>query len=823
MANDNISNMTKAEIDALISNTNKLIVLSNKNNESLQKQLDLVKKNQQEAIKNGKADAKYAKEQLRIAAAIGENSKEAGKLASKLGMLKHTRETAFEGWEDDVKNISKAIGKIPIESLDSKLKKHGSTVKDLGRDLVKQMQKGGQHIELERELGNLTILSAGNVEKIADHREDELRTLGPIKETKELIEKADESDAVNVANMARNLLEIFKTQEKISTSADKMASSFERGKREIKEYTRQIPILSNYVENWVDKIKEKSFMGAVLAADEKAMNGFKKAMGAAVGFGVMFIKTMKEISNAIRDTSTELGLSLKNSEWLVKSSRNWATETDTLLDNYRDVLDSQKALTKEMGFMERDKEKRFKMINQMQTLNTEFGVSYEAGAKLIKQFTRMGSSLEETEKIGLIASNLANSTNMAVNLNEVIEDISSNSASIYTYFKGGPMAIAKQVIAMKRLGMAVSDVISSTESIMDIESSLEKQMIAQVMLGREFNLDKARSLALSGDIEGSMDEILSKMGSAKDFNDMDFLQKQAVAEATGYTVDKLQEALYNQEKLTEMTAEQRAEHRGYLDQMENMKRLSKEEILQQGKGQVAALKFGKAWDNIILSIQQGFLPMIEAAEPLIEKIANFMNYISGAFKFIGKMLPGLIAAFMVWKTIQAVIAVHAAAAAIANIASASAKSWGIAIPVILGATALGVGTLFNLLGKTKSVGDAVITSKGEVIHTSPDDYIMATKDPGSIRETITDSVINNTAGGQTSTETTNINNTVQTNNLEKKLDTLIALFTEVKNGMKQPIYLQVNNGAITKIGDAISLRKNMISGVDRGYGKILTT
>jgi len=772
-----------------------------------------------------KGPAKSGKKYEILRKQINQLQNDIAKYSNEIKKLERVQEDSFTSAKNDVNKLSDSINNIPIDKLSGRFKKQHDKIRGVADAIASDLSKGmedSQHVVYSTII-DMADVANENLSKINSNQRDQLSTIDEMNRLKEMADDPYVQSNEELAKSVDILKKIFNEQNKVSRSAYKTNKAIGDAKRELVEYAQRIPIIGNYVENLIDDIDNNKLLDKIT----RNQDAFRHLGGAIaiVGVGLRYAwNVLKDMHTSTRETSTELGLSISHSEKLVKSSRKWAFETETLMDNYQDVLDSQKALTREMGYMEKDSAKRFKIIDQMQTLNAQFGVSYESGAKLVKQLTRMGSSLEETEKISLIAGNFANATNMAVNLDAVIEDIASNSASIYTYFKGGQMYIMKQVIAMKRLGMVISDVVSTTESIMDIESSLEKQMIAQVMLGREFNLDKARSLALSGDMEGSMDEILSKMGSVKDFNDMDFLQKQAVAEATGLTVDKLQEALYNQEKLNEMTGKQRREYDGVLSQIENMNYLTADQLRQQADGELATLKFSKAWDNVVIALQDGFLPLLEKAAPFIEKIAGWVNGLSESFKTIGSWFPYIIAGLVMWKTTQAIIAGFAMQTAIANIMAASAGSFGAAIPYIVAGAGIATYALINMLGSAaSSVGDAVITDKGEVIHTSPDDYIMATKDPESIRETITDSVINNTIQDKASTNVTNVNNTVQTNSLEKKLDTLIALFTEVKNGMKQPIYLQMGNGAITKIGDAISLRKNMISGVDRGYGKILTT
>ena len=62
------------------------------------------------------------------------------------------------------------------------------------------------------------------------------------------------------------------------------------------------------------------------------------------------------------------------------------------------------------------------------------------------------------------------------------------------------------------------------ESLLDFESSIEKQLEAQVLLGRQLNLDKARELSLAGDLEGVLEEVKNQVG-AEEFSKLNVIQR----------------------------------------------------------------------------------------------------------------------------------------------------------------------------------------------------------------------------------------------------------------------------------------------------------
>ena len=67
-------------------------------------------------------------------------------------------------------------------------------------------------------------------------------------------------------------------------------------------------------------------------------------------------------------------------------------------------------------------------------------------------------------------------------------------------------------------------------------------MEAEVLLGKELNLEKAREMVFNNDIAGAMEEI-SQLVSPEEFNAMDAVRREALAAATGLDAAALSRAI----------------------------------------------------------------------------------------------------------------------------------------------------------------------------------------------------------------------------------------------------------------------------------------
>ena len=198
-------------------------------------------------------------------------------------------------------------------------------------------------------------------------------------------------------------------------------------------------------------------------------------------------------------------------------------------------------------------------LTTIKSLGTEFGISFEAATNLADSVGDLavstGLAVEDSTKLlgtlttigGLSEDAALNFSKSAEQLsiangvapNVILKDIADNTETFAKFSGTGAQGIARAAIQARKLGIELSDVASSMEGMLDFQSSLNAEVQASVMLGRNVNLQKARELALNGDIEGFQTEILKQVGSQAEFDKMNVLQKKALADATGMSVDKL--------------------------------------------------------------------------------------------------------------------------------------------------------------------------------------------------------------------------------------------------------------------------------------------
>jgi hypothetical protein len=139
---------------------------------------------------------------------------------------------------------------------------------------------------------------------------------------------------------------------------------------------------------------------------------------------------------------------------------------------------------------------------------------------------------------------------------KLTKDMAKNTETMALFSAKGAKGFATAAVELHKMGVEIDTASKSALGLLDFESSINKQMEASVLLGRQINFDKARELALSGDLKGSTKEVLKNIGSMGEFERMSVLQKQALAEATGMTVDEIKKALDAQQEYNKYHGEE---------------------------------------------------------------------------------------------------------------------------------------------------------------------------------------------------------------------------------------------------------------------------
>jgi len=168
-----------------------------------------------------------------------------------------------------------------------------------------------------------------------------------------------------------------------------------------------------------------------------------------------------------------------------------------------------------------------------------FGVAAEDSITLAKQMSII-SGLSVESALAQQQSIASQARMAGVVPQDVIKDMADNHELIAKFSQDGGMNMARAAIEARKLGLSLSTTAKIADSLLDFESSIESELEASLLIGRQLNLNKARELALMGDMEALQKEIIRQVGSEQQIQQMNVIQRQKLAAAIGVEVSELQ-------------------------------------------------------------------------------------------------------------------------------------------------------------------------------------------------------------------------------------------------------------------------------------------
>ena len=346
---------------------------------------------------------------------------------------------------------------------------------------------------------------------------------------------------------------------------------------------------SNLKDALTDPAAILTAIGTALLKNSQLTNQFQSELGASYGSALAM---RNELNNAA-GASGDLFI---NSEKLQKSFFGLADTTGVFFD-----LSSKSAET-------------------FTNLTERIGLAGAEAGNLTMLLRLQGKDTETTMSnlVGTASAALATSKSTA-SVKQILGDVASSSKGLQASFAANPGALAKAAVAARELGASLKDIEGIQKSLLDFEGSISAELEAELLTGKQLNLEKARTAALNNDLEGVSKE-LSKQGvDLASFGKMNVIQQEAMAKAMGLSRDTMGDMLLKQQTQN-MTADEVRKKFG-------------DQTYEQFKALSAQDKFNAA----TAKLKDLFGSVMTALTPIIDGVAMLLKPIAFVAKLLGKI------------------------------------------------------------------------------------------------------------------------------------------------------------------------------------------
>jgi hypothetical protein len=407
------------------------------------------------------------------------------------------------------------------------------------------------------------------------------------------------------------------------------------GLDEVQEKMRKVADEIEKSEGYTGGFSDK--MKVLKAGISEAGIQFKQSLKDPAAIATLLIKEMISALQGADKATGELAKSFGTSYSEASSLRN---ELNTVANLSGDVNVNTAALQKSLVAINKEfgtaSKLNGELLKDFTQLTTVAGYTEEAALGLSKITAATGTDLSDNTEAILGEAAALNAVNrLALNEKEIVEEVAKASAATTLTLGMQPKELTKAVVQAKALGVTLEQVESISQSLLNFESSISAELEAELLTGKNLNLEKARLAALNGDIATVAEEIAKQTGSAADFTKMNVIQQEALAKSVGMTREDLAKSLIEREALANIGAKDAEEAKKRFDLLvknygyeEATKRLGDEKYAQQLRSQSVQERFNASVEKlreIFISIAEPVLQIVSPFMDLATKILPLVN------------------------------------------------------------------------------------------------------------------------------------------------------------------------------------------------------
>lgn len=474
---------------------------------------------------------------------------EAAAFASQLTSIQGTLNKAVKDYNTAAKDSAKIIDGSFSKSL------------NLSQKLLEFTQKGLQSAKERKAIEDAIVNSQKELAALEKQRSYYAKLL--VNATKE-----EQKEILKILEQLENGVESIQSQ---VAEAEKLKKEFVEIEKnlgltgKLLEGIEKIPILNKFIDTKKALAAANEEAGEFTGTRWSVLGATLKSLGESlkknltdplvllsVGGGILFkmYKLMTHVDQEIVNIGRNFGVGYGQAKNLMHSLEHGAAHSKNLLTTTSANIEAFSELNGMTGTLSDISQEN---LDTYTNLTKAIGLSKEGAQTFYKFSILSGKSLKQTssEITGQVKAQLIQNKT-ALSTKTVMEGLSKTTARQRLSLKGGTEALINSVIQAKKLGLEMSQLEGIADSLLDFESSIQNEMSAELITGRNLNVEAARYYAQTNQT-GKLAEVMRKdLGSAAQFQKMGRIEQQMLAQAYGMSAEQVAEMLENQEMLSRL-------------------------------------------------------------------------------------------------------------------------------------------------------------------------------------------------------------------------------------------------------------------------------
>ena len=630
----------------------------------------------------------------------------------------------------ELKNQNSALGKTKsayssLSSLANKLKYDQDGISRLSEKELKKMteklSQQKQSLNLAKQLNQERIDEINNQLQSISYNPSKIAALNAERkalqeannETEQFLTDTENGYVALEGTINKRIKKEKELQDSIGLTGDALkalskipgigsALDTEQALEDMREMAEELQAKGEDINSWSNKLKiaGKGF--------STALGGLKKSLTDPVAIISFFVSKALEANTQVVALGKSLGYAGGKADSYRESLAQIARISTNIFVTTANLSEAFGELAKATGFAYEFTEDQ--LVTQVK-LTKQVGLQADEAAQIQRFAVLNNKTSEETYRSFLKGITAArNQLKVGIDFKATLAEASKVSGQLAAQLGNNPELIGRAVVSAKALGMTLEQVAKAGSTLLDFGTSISSELEAELLTGKQLNLERARAAALAGDQVTLAEELAKNMGTAAEFTKLNKLQQDSLAKSIGMSSDELAETLRKREEalasgksLAQITEEEAA------------KALERTAI--QDKFNQAILKLQGFIGDLVAGPLGSFIDILTDALSLVNLIALPFAYLYKLTSWIGNGLGGWLDSLGVIGTIMkglasaAIIYAAYTAASAVSIALGATVLGGLGAPLAAAATAAAITSAgFGLLNSRK--GDDVLSEGG---------------------------------------------------------------------------------------------------------------
>jgi len=478
-------------------------------------------------------------------------------------------------------------------------------------------------------------------------------------------------------------------------------------------------------DNRKKKLEEEAILEKSLYLQAKKRYEFLKVNLA--GIFTYLLNAFKVVDQATTDVAKSTGVTKEAAKDTVSQFDKYARSVGDSFVSLQKLAKAQIELNTQLGIAVNYSERELETFARLTTI---IGLTSDEAGKLAQFSAASGVSIESyvnNIREGAFAAQLSTRTHFTSK--QILQDISKLSAGILVKFQGNPKAIAQAVVQAKALGTSLEQIDKTAESLLNFESSIGAELEAELLTGRQLNFERARAAALTGDQATLMQEVANQAGSLAEFQDMNVIAQQSLAQAFGMSRDEMAEMLMKQEAINTYGSEAAKLNQEQLEYMQKHNLTAAQMVEKIDNQRSAQEKFNDAMEKIQGTVGELVSGPFGQLAELMGKILDSTIGLAAIMSiYIARQIFSLSLSVLDYQAKRRAAKMNAVDASL-EIAKSTAKIPGLGVAAIAAAAAAFTGfmILFSKADDYLSTGygKRMLLEKGSITAFNDNDTIVA--------------------------------------------------------------------------------------------------